>query len=200
MHARGSHANRCFWIGRQRTDAARTLTLRGLFLSAGYLPLTRRSILGTIRDMRQTKWLVHRRTLVLLPLVFGASFGMVYIGDASSEPMVDDGAPSGMVTFVGGGVCPPGWVHMSDLEGRAVVGIVVKEDLGIEVGTPFTDREARIHHHDFTGEVMVGPKPVSIPNGANGIVAEAGTYPIEGTTGDDDAGLPFFQMEGCMKP
>lgn len=120
--------------------------------------------------------------------------------NASSEPMVTDGAPSGMITFAAGGVCPAGWVHVSALEGRAIVGTVTEEDVGIAVGTPFTDREERVHDHHYTGSVTLAPKPVGVPLGFNGNVAEAGTYPIEGITGENDAGLPFFQMEACMKP
>ncbi|HRI70243.1 MAG TPA: hypothetical protein PK156_38695 [Polyangium sp.] len=150
--------------------------------------------------MRQTKWLVHPRKAVIVAFVAGTSFGVLRSRDASSEPMVTDGAPSGMVTFAGGGVCPPGWVHMSDLEGRTVVGTVTKEDVGIDVGTPFADREDRVHHHHFTGSATIAPKAVSIPNGGNGIVAEAGMYSIEGTTEDGAGKLPFFQMEACIKP
>lgn len=150
-------------------------------------------------SMRQRKWLVRRRSVAVVALVAGAGFGVFRTRDAASEPKVTDGAPSGMVTFVGGGVCPPGWVHVSDIEGRAIVGTVTKEDVGIEVGTPFTDQENRVHKHQYMGSVTLAPKPVGAPNGANGSVAEAGKYSIEGTTEESNGGLPFFQMEGCIK-
>ncbi len=169
------------------------------------LLLTGRSIVATLHNMRHTsmrqkEWLVHRRTVAVVALAVGASLGMLRTRNASSEPMVADGAPFGMVTFVGGGVCPPGWVRASDLEGRAIVGTVTKEDVGVEVGTAFTDREERVHQHQYTGSVTLAPKPVGVPLGVNTIVAAAGTYSIEGMTEKNDAGLPFFQMEGCLKP
>ena len=114
--------------------------------------------------------------------------------------MVADGAPSGMVTFVGGGVCPPGWVHVSDLEGRAIVGTVTKEDVGIEVGTPLTDREERKHGHDYTANVTLAPKAIGSPNGVNLSGAASMKYTIQDKTEENGAGLPFFQMEGCIKP
>lgn len=125
---------------------------------------------------------------------------MLRTRDASSEPMVADGAPSGMVTFVGGGVCPPGWVHASDLEGRALVGTVNKEDVDVAVGTPFTDREERVHGHDYTAEITLAAKAIGSPNGVNLSGAASMTYTIQGMTEENGAGLPFFQMEGCIKP
>jgi len=105
-----------------------------------------------------------------------------------------------MVAFVGGGVCPPGWVHVSDLEGRAIVGTVTKEDVGITVGTAFGDREERAHRHDYTAKVTLGAKAIGSPNGANMSGAAAMTYSVAGMTEESDGGLPFFQMEGCIKP
>jgi hypothetical protein len=151
-------------------------------------------------SMRHKKWLERRRAIVVLALVGGSSFGVLRARDASSEPMATDGAPSGMVAFVGGGVCPPGWVHVSELEGRAIVGTITKEDVGIDVGTPFGDREERVHLHKYTGAVTLAVKGIATLNGPNGSVAAAGTYSVAGSTMENDAGLPFFQMEGCIKP
>lgn len=200
MHVPRSHANRSFWIRRQDRFESRAHFARSLSSIDVTLPLTGRSILATLHDMRQTDWLVHRRTIAVVALVVGASFGVFHIRDASSEPSVADGAPSGMVTFVGGGVCPPGWVHASELEGRTIVGTLTSERLGIDVGTPFTDREERVHDHHYTGSVVLDPKEVGVPIGLNGTVAAAGTYPIEGMAEESGGQLPFFQMEACIKP
>jgi hypothetical protein len=145
-----------------------------------------------IQRMRHTKWLAA--------LVLVSSFGMLRARDASSEPNVADGAPSGMVVFVGGGVCPPGWMHASDLEGRAIVGTVTKEDVGVDVGTPFGDREERVHSHDYTGTVQLTSKGIVAANGPENTIAAPGSYSIAGATTENATGLPFFQMEGCIKP
>lgn len=105
-----------------------------------------------------------------------------------------------MVAFVGGGDCPPGWLHASDIEGRAIVGTVIKEDVGVEVGTPFSAGEDRVHDHTFTGSVNLPAKYITAVNGAAAGVAHAGAYSVTGATNKNSAGLPFFQMEGCIKP
>ena len=151
-------------------------------------------------SMRQRKWLDRRRVIAVVVLMGGSGFAMLRAPEASSEPMVVDGAPSGMVAFVGGGVCPPGWVHVSDLEGRAIVGTVTKEDVGITVGTAFGDREERAHRHDYTAKVTLGAKAIGSPNGANMSGAAAMTYSVADMTEEKAGGLPFFQMEGCVKP
>lgn len=155
--------------------------------------------------MRQTsifhwKRFAHRRAVVVAALVGGWCFGMLGARDASSEPMEADGAPSGMVTFFKDGGCPEGWVHAADLEGRAIVGTVVKEDVGIAVGLPFTDQETRAHFHGYTGRVTLPPKGIMTTVGPNGLAAGAGTYSVAGSTMDAGTELPFFQMEGCIKP
>lgn len=150
--------------------------------------------------MRQLSLLERRHAVAVAALVVGLSFGMLCARDASSEPMAADGAPSGMVAFVGGGVCPPGWVHVSDLEGRAVVGTVTTEDVGVTVGTPFGDREERVHSHDYTVNVNLPAKFIAAANGPDGTVALAGVYSVTDVTDENAAGLPFFQMEACIKP
>jgi hypothetical protein len=120
--------------------------------------------------------------------------------DAASEPIVADGAPSGMVAFVANGVCPPGWVHSFELEGRILVGTVDKAEIGETVGTPFADREVRVHHHDYVGTIDLPKKNIAGANGGNESGASWGTYSVMGTTTDSESGLPFIQMEGCVKP
>lgn len=114
--------------------------------------------------------------------------------------MVADGAPSGMVAFVAGGVCPPGWIHASNLEGRAIVGTVITEDVGIQVGTPFTDREERTHHHDYTIDINLPAKFVAASNGPDATAALAKLYSVADVTDENASELPFFQMEACVKP
>ncbi|MBK9265413.1 MAG: hypothetical protein IPM54_37210 [Polyangiaceae bacterium] len=150
--------------------------------------------------MRQTKWLERRRAVAVAAVVVGMGFGMLHARDASSEPQAEDGAPSGMVAFVGGGDCPPGWLHASDIEGRAIVGTVIKEDVGVDVGTPFTAGEERVHEHAFTGAVNLPAKYITAVNGVAAGVALAGTFSVTGVTDKNADGLPFFQMEGCIKP
>lgn len=120
--------------------------------------------------------------------------------DAASEPMAADGAPSGMVAFVSGGVCPPGWLHLYEMEGRVLVGTVDKAEIGETVGSAYTDREERLHHHDYAGTVELPKKNVAGANGGNQSGAAWGSYAVMGTTSDSDSGLPFVQMEGCVKP
>lgn len=113
--------------------------------------------------------------------------------------MPADGAPPGMVAFVAGGVCPPGWVHSFEFEGRILVGTVDKAEIGDTVATAFTDREVRTHHHDYTGVVDLPKKNVAAANGGNENGAAWGMYPVMGTTSEAETGLPFVQMEGCVK-
>jgi len=131
-------------------------------------------------------------------LVLG--IGFVAAGRASGETPPDDGAPSGMVAFVAGGVCPPGWVTVYDVEGRVVVGAIYPEDVGLEVGTPLGDREERKHEHAYSGEVTLVAKNVAGSNGGNHSGAAAATYPLAGTTTKVGSGLPFYQIAGCVKP
>ncbi|MRG93832.1 hypothetical protein [Polyangium spumosum] len=128
------------------------------------------------------------------------SFGFVKARRASGETPPDDGAPSGLVAFVAGGVCPEGWVTVYDVEGRVVVGAIYPEDVGLEVGTPFADREERLHEHAYSGEVTLVAKNIAAANGGNQSGAAAATYPLAGTTKEATSGLPFLQVAGCVKP
>lgn len=172
---------------------------------SGDLSLTGRSFLATLQAMRQPsrhqrEWLVRRRGVAIVALVVGVGFGLLRIRNASSEPMGVDGAPSGMVTFVGGGSCPPGWIHISDLEGKAIVGTVIKEDVGIDVGLPFTDREKRVHQHDYTVDINLPAKFLFGSNGPNDTAALAKLYSVTDVTAESASEVPFFQMEACVKP
>lgn len=150
--------------------------------------------------MPQSKW-PRRRWFPLGPAILLAIASIaISQNEVTGEPMAEDGAPSGMVGFVAGGVCPPGWVHSFDLEGRILVGTVDKAEIGETVGSPFTDREVRVHHHDYTGTIDLPKKNIAGANGGNQSGAAWGTYSVMGATTDSESGLPFVQMEGCVKP
>ena len=73
-------------------------------------------------------------------------------------------------------------------------------DVGLEVGTPFADREERLHEHAYSGEVTLVAKNIAASNGGNQNGAAAATYPLAGTTKKVASGLPFLQIAGCVKP
>lgn len=150
--------------------------------------------------MLQSRWPQHRWIAVATAIVLGICVASLPQRDAASEPMVADGAPSGMVAFVAGGVCPPGWEHLYEVEGRIVVGTVDKAEIGEVVGTAYVDREERLHHHDYAGTIELPKKNVAGANGGNQSGAESGSYAVMGSTADSESGLPFVQMEGCVKP
>jgi len=148
--------------------------------------------------MLRSRW---RRCFVASgAIVLGVCVASLYQRDAASETMAADGAPSGMVTFVSGGVCPPGWLHNYEVEGRILVGTVDKAEIGETVGTPYTDREVRVHRHDYAGTIDLPKKNIAGANGGNESGAGWGMYPVMGTTSDAESELPFVQMEGCVKP
>ncbi len=150
--------------------------------------------------MSQSRWLQRRWLAAAVAIVLGIGVASLPQRDAASEPMVTDGAPSGMVAFVSGGVCPPGWEHLYELEGRVLVGTVDIAEIGETVGTAYTDREERQHHHDYTGAIELPQKSVAGANGGNQSGAKWGSYSVMGTTSESESGLPFVQMEGCVKP
>jgi hypothetical protein len=150
--------------------------------------------------MLQSRWLGRRHAIAAAAILLSIGVGTLRAKNAASEPAVVDGAPSGMVTFVAGGVCPPGWVHLYDVEGRVVVGTVTKNDVGVTVGKPFGDREERLHKHDYEGAVELPKKNIAGANGGNNSGAGNGSYPVAGETSEDASGLPFVQMEGCVRP
>jgi hypothetical protein len=80
------------------------------------------------------------------------------------------------------------------------VGTVDKAEIGETVGTPYTDREERLHHHDYAGTMELAKKNIAGVNGGNQSGAARGSYAVMGTTSASESGLPFVQMEGCVKP
>lgn len=150
--------------------------------------------------MLHSKWKRRRHAIAMTAIVLGIGTTALNERKAASESAVVDGAPAGMVAFVSGGVCPAGWLHLYDIEGRAVVGTTVKDDIGLTVGTPLADREERRHKHDYAGKIELPKKNIAGANGGNNSGAGNGTYPIIGATSEETSGLPFVQMEGCVRP
>jgi hypothetical protein len=131
-------------------------------------------------------------------LVLG--LGSLQTRRALGETPPDDGAPSGMVAFVAGGKCPPGWEHVYDIEGRIAVGAIYPEHVGLAVGMPLGDREERTHEHAYSGELTLPAKAIAAANGSNQSGAAAKKYSVTGATTKATSGFPFMQIEGCVKP
>lgn len=111
-----------------------------------------------------------------------------------------DGMPSDAIAFFAGGACPPGWTLASGAQGRLIVGVVAGGAEGVQVGIPLADREDRPHTHDFTGSVSLGGKGLLAFDGGNNDGAAAKSYTVSGITEPATSGLPFVQMQVCVKP
>ncbi|APR78245.1 Hypothetical protein A7982_03592 [Minicystis rosea] len=112
----------------------------------------------------------------------------------------DDGVPSGTVAFFAGGACPSGWQVSEKAQGRLVVGAVDGTTVGQQVGIPLADREDRVHNHDFFGNVSLPGKGVAGASGGGNNGAKAMSYSVAGTSESVPTGLPFVQMQACVKP
>ena len=118
---------------------------------------------------------------------------------AAGEGPGDDGVPVGAVAFFAGGACPSGWTVAENTRGRLVVGVTKGEHAGIEVGEPLGDQEDRKHHHAYSGEVVLPDKVLAAADGGNQSGAKAQSYVVAGTTHDEVSGLPFLQVQACVK-
>ena len=134
-----------------------------------------------------------------LLLGLGLVLGLAASRSASGGPAEDDGVPSGMVAHVAGGVCPPGWAPAPNVEGRLVVAVAEGKDVGVQVGSPLSDREDRTHTHDYAGELALPSKSIAAADGSNESGAKAQAYAIAGTTDPGVSGLPFVQVMACVK-
>jgi hypothetical protein len=135
--------------------------------------------------------------MVIAALSIGA--GLVGARAASGDPIDDDGAPSGMVAFVSGGKCPLGWAPAANVEGRLVVGVTDGKNVGVQVGDPLADQEDRAHSHAYAGELALPEKAIAGGDGANNTGAAAQAYSISGKTEAGASGLPFVQVQACVK-
>lgn len=135
----------------------------------------------------------------LLVAALGGLAWLLHAGPAPAAPQPDD-APSGLVAYFPGGKCPAGWNKATFMEGRLAVGVIDGAASGATVGTPLGDLEDRPHTHDFAANVTLDSATVLAINGGNKDGAAAGTYTVKGTSSPSVSGLPFLQMQACVKP
>ena len=141
-------------------------------------------------------WMVGRGLTVV---ALGAGAWVLFAGPAQGGPADDDGAPPGTIAFFRGGACPAGWTTATDVQGRLVVAIADGRKAGVQVGSPLTDQEDRQHQHAYTGMVTLGSKNIAAADGPNDNGAAAQAYQVTGTTGAAPSGLPFVQVQPCLK-
>ncbi len=55
--------------------------------------------------------------------------------------------PYQMIAFYASPECPQGWVEYTNLEGRAIVGLVNNGKLEAQIGVPLADKEERVPYH-----------------------------------------------------
>jgi hypothetical protein len=145
------------------------------------------------RSLGESAW------VALVVAGLGAFAWLLRAAPAPAAPK-PDGAPSGLVTYFPGGKCPAGWNKATFLEGRLAVGVTDGAASGATVGAQLGDREDRQHTHDFSADVTLGSATVLALNGGNDDGAAAKTYTVTGTTTPSVSGLPFLQMQACVKP
>jgi hypothetical protein len=85
------------------------------------------------------------------------------------------------------------------VQGRLVVGVSDVGRAGVIVGDPLTDREDRTHKHTYTGMVQLSSKGLAAADGSNQNGAAAQSYTISGATDAAPSGLPFVQVQPCLK-
>lgn len=131
--------------------------------------------------------------------VLGVGAWLLFAGRAQGGPIDDDGAPPGTIAFVRGGACPAGWTTAPSVQGRLVVAVADGTKAGVQVGVPLADQEDRQHQHTYTGMVTLGSKNIAAADGPNNNGAAAQAYTVTGTTGKAASGLPFVQVQPCLK-
>lgn len=138
------------------------------------------------------------RALALTAL--GGAVWLALAGRAQGGPLDDDdGIPAGTVAYFTGGACPAGWATATTLQGRLAVGVSDIGNAGVIVGFPLSDREDRTHQHPFTGTVQLAPKGVAGADGSNNQSAASQAYTVSGSTDSAPSGLPFVQVQPCLK-
>lgn len=118
---------------------------------------------------------------------------------AASGDTTEDTTPSGMVAFVSGNTCPPGWVVPESAQGRLIIGVADPNAVGITVGTPLIDKTPPTHSHPFTANLVMSYQAVSAISCCNKSGAAAKTYSVSSTLATDTADLPFLQLPVCQK-
>lgn len=121
------------------------------------------------------------------------------LAPASVVPV--DEAPRGMVAFVNGPSCPPGWAPATIAAGRLLVGTDETTAIGHVIGEPFAALEDRMHTHALDGATIDLPyKSISAADGSNANGAAAGAQQLTGTVDDATSGLPYIQLTACVSP
>lgn len=134
----------------------------------------------------------------LVLLCVGGGLWLSGARHASGDP-VEDGTPSGTVAHFIGGACPAGWAIATEIRGRLVVGVIDGTALGGVVGAPLGDQEDREHQHTYSGMVNLPDKSIAAADGGNTSGAKAGSYRVMGNTAKQTSGLPFVQVQACVK-
>jgi hypothetical protein len=137
------------------------------------------------------------RVLALFSL--GVGTWLAFASQAQGGPMDDDGVPANTVAFFTGGACPAGWVTAANVQGRLVVAVADGAKGGMQVGTPLGDQEDRQHQHTYSASVALGSKDIAGADGSNDDGAAAQTYMVTGSTDQAATGLPFVQVQPCVK-
>ena len=116
---------------------------------------------------------------------------------AAQEPPA---APPGMISFFALAECPTEWSKAEAATGRLVIGTVVADDVGKQVGEPLADREDRKHSHEYILTLAVPEKSIAAISGCcNGQGAKKGDYAVDGATLVASTELPFIQLTVCRK-
>ena len=139
----------------------------------------------------------------LSALTLGVGLWMVGAGKASGEPPAgppDDGVPAGTLAFFAGGACPEGWKVADEAQGRLIVGVTDGDHAAVTVGEPLGDQEERKHLHPYKSQVTLTDKAIAAADGANGSGAAAKSYDLTGSTTKEATGLPFIQVQACVRP
>lgn len=139
-----------------------------------------------------------------------AAWGLIALVSSASgfHHPVESGAglpagepPRGMVAFVDGPSCPPGWQIATIATGRLMVGTDQPVLVGRSVGAPLTDREDRRHTHGMAAAAIGLPeRAIAAADGGNHNGAASGVQPLTGTVAPASSGLPFVQLTACVTP
>jgi hypothetical protein len=152
---------------------------------------------------------VNARVVIAAGVLAAALLGARLMTPASGSPAAApsppaapaDDAPRGMVAFVEGAACPPGWAPAALAAGRLLVGTDEATAVGHAVGTPFDAVEDRGHPHALSAATVALPyKSISAADGGNQSGAASGAQALTGAVEAAPSGLPFIQLTACVSP
>ncbi len=137
--------------------------------------------------------------------ILGSIASLTFVVSASAVPPEDppgdapgpSNVPSGAVMFFNLAECPPGWVDLTDAEGRYLVGTPADGTVGATVGTTLTDAENRPvgeHDHAVTDAGHSHGVSDSGHNHSQGSHSHSlfGTNIVSGSSLGDGNGTPRF--------